>query len=318
MSLTVIEAGPLVTVQDLGRYGFQRFGVPTSGAMDGLAIRAANQLVCNPWTAACLEIGLGGFIAVANEPCVIATTGRGVELSVDGRQLQTWSSIFVRTGMKIELSVNNWGWAYLAIAGGVDIPLVLGSRSTYLRGGFGGYAGRALQRGDVIPLGRSRFGAEIAGREMNPHEYADEMTAEVTLGPQLDRFLEDGLQTFLASEYTISLESDRMGYRLTGEKLRHSDGADILSDGIALGSVQVPPNGQPILMMSDHATTGGYTKIATMTTLDTWRVSQCPPGNGKIRFNVTNVEAAQQKYREIVGNLRMQVRDVRDEATYTW
>jgi biotin-dependent carboxylase-like uncharacterized protein len=316
MSLTVLESGLLVTVQDLGRFGFQRFGVPTSGAMDGLAIRAANELVCNPGSAASLEIGLGGLVAIVNDPCVITVTGRGVNLIVENRPMRTWSAVFVRSGWKIEVTKLEWGWAYLAIAGGLDVPLVLGSRSTYLRGSFGGYAGRTLQAGDVVPVGHSRFGAEIAGREMPPGNYADEVFADVVLGPQVERFTEAGLETFLASEYIISLESDRMGYRLQGKAITHHHGADIVSDGIVTGAIQVPQNGQPILMMSDHATTGGYTKIATMTTLDTWRVAQCTPGSGKIRFRATSVEAAQQRYRSVLGTLPASVRDLRDEASY--
>jgi biotin-dependent carboxylase-like uncharacterized protein len=284
--------------------------------MDGLAIRAANELVCNPWNAACLEIGLGGLIVVANDPCVIAVTGRGIDLIVEGHPLRTWSAVFVRSGLKIELVRQQWGWAYLAIAGGVDVPLVLGSRSTYLRGGFGGYAGRALQAGDVLRVRPSRFGAEIAVREMTPYEYGDELVADVVMGPQVDRFTEASLRTFLASEYTITFESDRMGYCLQGEAITHSQGADIVSDGIVTGAIQIPQSGQPILMMSDHATTGGYTKIATMTTLDTWRVAQCAPGQGKIRLKATSVESAQQRYREVLGNLRASVNDLRDEALY--
>lgn len=316
MSLTVLEAGPLVTVQDLGRLGYQRFGVPTSGAMDGLAIRAANELVCNPWNAACLEIGLGGLVVIANDPCVIAVTGRGVDLLIEDRPLRTWSAIFVRSGWKIELARQAWGWAYLAVAGGVDVSPVLGSRSTYLRGGFGGYNGRALQADDVLPVGQSRSGAEIAVREMKPYDYEDNLTADVILGPQTDRFTESAIQTLLTAEYAITLESDRMGYRLQGEAISHNQGADIISDGIVTGAIQVPQNGQPILMMSDHATTGGYTKIATMTTLDTWRAAQCAPGQGKIRFRATSVESAQQRYREVLGKLRSSIRDLRDEVPY--
>lgn len=285
--------------------------------MDGLAIRAANELTCNPWDAACVEIGPGSLTIVADEPSVIALTGHGVDLVVNDRPLPLWSSIYVRRAWKIEVVRRGWGWAYLAVAGGVDVPLVLRSRSTYVRGGFGGYDGRALQAGDVIPVGRSRFGSEIAAREMIPQEYADDVVADVILGPQIDRFTEAGLLAFLSSEYAITLESDRMGYRLKGKTITHTRGADVVSDGLVSGAIQVPQSGQPILLMSDHATTGGYTKIATMTTLDTWRVAQCVPGGGKVRFRATSVDAAQQKYREMLGSLRMRVRDLRDEEWYS-
>lgn len=318
MSLKITGAGPLVTVQDLGRFGFQRFGVPTSGAMDGLAIRAANELVCNPWNAACLEIGLGGVSAISDEPCVVALTGRGVSLVVDDHPLPGWSAVYLRPGWQIEVKRLDWGWAYLAIAGGIDVPLVLESRSTYLRGRLGGLEGRSLLSGDILNVIPSELGADIAGRDMSPPEYTDEVMAEVIPGPQLDRFTEAGVQAFLSAEYTVGLESDRMGYRLAGDRIAHTRGADLVSDGIVLGTVQVPQSGQPILMMSDHATTGGYTKLATMTTLDTWRVAQCMPGKGKVRFKTVGVEVAQSQYRQTLGRLAAQVNDLRDEGWRTW
>ncbi len=318
VNLKITAAGPLVTVQDLGRFGSQRYGVPVSGAMDGLAVRTANELVRNPWSCACLEMGPGDLSVAADEPCVVALTGRGVSLSVNDCPLPLWSAIFVRTGWRIDIRRLDWGWAYLAIAGGVDVPLRLGSRSTYIRGGLGGFSGRPLRSGDIIPIGQSRLRPEIAGREMAPPDYAEELVAEVVLGPQLDRFTSGAVAQFLTSEYTITLQSDRMGYRLQGEALAHRQGADLVSDGIALGTLQVPANGQPILMMSDHATTGGYTKIATMATLDVWRVAQCSPGRGKIRFKAVSVEAAQLKYRQTLGALASRVTDWQDEASYSW
>src|SRR5262249_1023469 len=318
MSLKIIEAGPLITVQDLGRLGFQRFGVPTSGAMDGLAFRVANALVCNSAEAACLEIGLGNLIMRVDDPCVIAVTGRGMDLVINDQGLPSWSAIYVRSGWEVEVVRREWGWAYLALAGGIDVPLVLGSRSTYLRGSFGGVEGRVLRSGDVLCVGQSRHGAEIAGRAMMPPAYAYEITVDAIPGPQMDQFTEEGVNTFLSTEYAITLESDRMGYRLSGETIRHSSGADIVSDGIVLGTVQIPSSGQPILMMSDHATTGGYTKIATVSSLDTWRIAQCPPGKGKIQFRMTKVEAAQRKYRQVFGDLRAGIADPRNERWLAW
>jgi biotin-dependent carboxylase-like uncharacterized protein len=303
--------------------------------MDGLAFRAANELVGNAWQTAGVEIGPGGFIASVDEPCVVAVTGCGVELVVNEQAMPLWSAIYVRTaqhyhgdtlGGRIEVVRREWGWAYVAVAGGVDVSPVLGARSTYLRGGFGGFQGRALQAGDVLPIGPSRFGAEIAGRTMTPirdatdHVQANQandcIMVDVIFGPQLDRFTEAGQLALLSSDYTISVESDRMGYRLQGTPISHTAGADVVSDGNALGVLQVPESGQPIILMSDHATTGGYTKIGTVTTLDVWRVAQCIPNMSKLRFRVTSVEAAQQKYRAALGNLRMLVHDGRDESWY--
>lgn len=322
--LKIEEANPFTTVQDIGRFGFQQFGVPVSGAMDGLAIRAADELVYNRWGMAGVEIGPGTFVASVDEPCVIAVTGCGVELVVNERPMPLWAAIYVRPiwpsrpGISkghIVVMRRDWGWAYLAVAGGVDVPLVLGSRSTYLRGRFGGFQGRALQAGDVLPIGHSRYGAEIAGRSMLPlrDEVADHVSVDVVLGPQLERFTEAGRLVFLSSEYTIGVESDRMGYRLQGAVISQTAGADLISDASALGALQVPDSGQPIVLMSDHATTGGYAKIGTVTTLDAWRIAQCIPNRTKLRFRATSIEAAQQKHRAVLSSLRLSVQDVRDE-----
>jgi antagonist of KipI len=215
----------------------------------------------------------------------------------------------VRAGWRIEIQRQGWGWAYLAIAGGIDVPLVLGSRSTYLRGKFGGLAGRSLTSGDLLPIGAAPLRAETAWRDMPAPTYADTLTADVLLGPQRERFTEAGIAQFLDGVYTITPSADRMGYRLEGPPIAHQSGADITSDAIALGTLQVPASGQPILMMSDHGTTGGYTKIATMATLDVWRVAQCAPERGRVRFRPVAVEDAQLLYRRVLGTLSAQVID---------
>lgn len=316
MNLHIEAAGPLVTVQDLGRHGWQRYGVPVSGAMDGLALRAANVLVGNPWAYACLEIGLGELAAIPDGPCVVALAGCGVTLRIGGHPIPLWAAAFARAGEPIEIRRTGWGWAYLAIQGGIDVPIVLGSRSTYLRGAFGGYAGRSLQSGDSVRVGDAPLRAEMAWREMRPPIYndSDSPIVSVVRGPQADRFTQGALEAMFSSEYTITLASDRMGYRLAGPPLIHRAGADIVSEGVALGTIQVPADGQPILMMSDHATTGGYTKIATITTLDTWRAAQCTPGAGRLRFMETTAAAAQTDYRRVLGTLNAAVIDYWQEA----
>ena len=228
--LRVIDPGPLTTVQDAGRFGYQQFGVPVSGAMDGYALRAANALVGNTPDAAGLEIGIEGLTLEATDSGLIAVTGVGFELRVHERVLPLWTAIFVRRGWEIQLvSRQRGGWCYLAIAGGIQTPLVLGSRATYLRGGVGG---RALRAGDALPVGHPAHPPlELAGRYL-PEEkrpaYDERLTVEVIPGPQADRFTEEGREAFLSSEYQISLSSDRMGNRLEGPPVAHSAGADII------------------------------------------------------------------------------------------
>ena len=336
MSLEVLDAGPLTTIQDLGRLGYQRFGVPTSGAMDAFALRAANELVGNKQSEAGIEIGLSDASFVANDPCMIAVTGAGFELRVNDRPMNLWTAIYVRKGWEVKILKTSpkiseffknseilGAWAYLGIDGGVTVKEVLGSRSTYLRGRFGGFEGRALQAGDVIPIGKSTLNIERAGRYLpqDKRPRYDENMIEVILGPQDDHFAQEMIQTFLTSDYDITPTSDRMGYRLNGTPLTHRGSPDIISDGMVLGAIQIPANGQPILMMSDHATTGGYPKIATVVSADIPVVAQrlfvgahgdAPLPNGThgahsrapLRFVATTIEAAQERHRVMMRNLK--------------
>lgn len=307
--LTVIEPGLLTTVQDLGRRGCERFGVPGSGALDEYALRAANALVGNPPDAAGLEITLVGPRLRASEPCLIAVGGADLRLRVHGQSLPCWMAIFVRRGWEIGFEGRRSGCrAYLAVAGGIDVPPVMGSRSTYLRGGFGGFQGRALRAGDVLPVGApalsltDRAGRRLPARARPP--YRSSPILEVILGPQNDRFADEGIAAFLSGEYAVGQTSDRMGYRLEGPIIRHRSGADIVSDGVALGAVQVPASGQPIVMMADRQTTGGYAKIATVVRADIPLLAQCVPGESRVRFRETSVEAAQTRYRMAIESLR--------------
>lgn len=336
MSLEVLSAAPLITIQDLGRFGYQRFGVPASGAMDVFALRAANELVGNKQNDAGIEIGLSDASFVANDPCLIAVTGTGFELRVNGRPMNLWTAIYVRKGWEIKIQKPETrflthsaslgsakqesgfllgAWAYLGISGGVTVKEVLGSRSTYLRGRFGGFEGRALQAGDVIPIGTSSLDVKRAGRYLpqDKRPRYDEKMIEVILGPQDNHFSEETIQTFLTSDYDITPASDRMGYRLNGSTLTHRGSPDIISDGIVLGAIQIPANGQPILMMSDHATTGGYPKIATVVNADIPVVAQRLSVETlavetlhvtSLRFRQTTIEVAQERYRIMMRNLK--------------
>lgn len=308
MALRVLEPGLLTTVQDLGRVGLERFGIPVGGAMDSYALRAANGLVGNPAHAAGLEITLIGPQLEATEISLIAVTGANLDLRVEGRKMPLWTAIYVRRGWTIGFGSRQTGCrAYLAVAGGIAVPEVMGSRSTYLRGRFGGYCGRALKAADALPVGESNcFFPEQAGRRVPRNavpDYTDSPTLEVILGPQEHHFSERGLSTFLSREYAVDSISDRMGYRLVGPTIEHCGPADIVSDGIALGAVQVPADGQPMVMLADRPTTGGYTKIATVASADICLLAQCVPGRSRARFRATTVKAAQERYREMIHDL---------------
>lgn len=313
-ALEVLRPGLLTTVQDLGRRGYERFGVPVAGAMDPFALQVANLLVGNPPEAAGLEITMEGPTLRATADCLIAVAGADLGLRVNGLPIPPWMSAFVRRGWQIEFSGQRSGCrAYLAVAGGFLVPPVMGSCATYLRGGFGGLRGRALQAGDRLPTGRvDRHLPEQAGRrwpEALRPPYDDHPAVEVILGPQADAFTQEGVPLFLSSQYRLSPTADRMGYRLQGPAIPHRTSADIISDGIVLGAVQVPADQQPIVMMADRQTTGGYPKIAVVVSADIPLLAQCLPGQSHIRFRQTGVEEAQQRYRQMMAGIRGRQRE---------
>jgi antagonist of KipI len=286
-AVEVLDGGLLTTVQDLGRVGAQQYGVPVSGAMDAWALRAVNRLVGNDEGAAALEITLAGPVLRFDGPGVIALTGGDLGASLDGRPLDPWQSAGVSPGAELSFAGPRDGLrAYLGVAGGIEVPLVLESRSTLLKARLGGFMGRALAAGDRVPVGpgdmaRARTGWRLP-RTLVP-AYGHSHTVRVVMGPQDDAFTEDGIRTFLSGSYTLAPQSDRVGCRLTGPRIAHRRGADIVSDGTAFGSVQVSGDGLPIVLMADRGTTGGYTKIATVATADLSRMAQAAPGD-RVRF----------------------------------
>ena len=309
MTLEVVDVNGLATIQDGGRVGWRKFGVPVSGPMDVFAFRAANALAGNPGEYAVVEIGLGDAMFEARQDCVMAVAGTGYKLSVYVWEFSLWSSFFVRAGWKIHLSrTDNGMWAYLAVTGGFDTPRILGSRSTYLRGGFGGYEGRQLQPGDILRTGSPpRLPYELAARAL-PEEarpgYREHPVIDVIMGPQTSCFSDESIQAFLSSEYSISLASDRMGYRLEGPTLIQHARSELVSEGMTFGTVQVPPSGQPIVMMADSPTTGGYPKIGTVARAGLPLLAQSVPRKSMIRFREITVEQAQKKYRQVIKDLQ--------------
>jgi antagonist of KipI len=313
MTLQVIDLGGFATIQDSGRKGWRQFGVPASGPMDDFAFRAANILAGNPDECAAVEIGLGDMTLQVRQDCVIAVTGIGYQLSIYIWEFPLWGSYYVRAGWKIRLNrIDHGMWAYLAVQGGIQTEPILGSRSTYLRGALGGLDGRSLQVGDVFRPSVSSPSYELAARTL-PEEarpkYDDRPIIDVIMGPQMDYFTNESIETFLSSEYSISLTSDRMGYRLEGPPLTHRRQTELISEGMTFGAIQIPADGRPIVMMADCPTTGGYPKIGTVASADLPLLAQCVPNQSRIRFRRTTVEEEQERYRELIKKLHMITQD---------
>jgi antagonist of KipI len=294
--LDVLDGGLLTTVQDLGRVGAQQYGVPVSGAMDAWALRSANRLVGNEDGSAALEITMVGPVLRFDGPAMIALAGAHLGAHLDGRPMAPWQSVAAPAGGELSFAGARDGMrAYLAIAGGIDVPLVLGSRSTLLKVRLGGFKGRALAAGDRVPIGPCAPVIDRARRRL-PGEsvpvYGHTHTLRVVMGPQDDAFTDEGTRTFLSARYTLGSQSDRVGCRLTGPPVAHRRGADIVSDGTAFGSVQVSGDGLPIVLMADRGTTGGYAKIATVASVDLSRLAQAAPGD-EVRFTRVGIDEAQ-------------------------
>jgi biotin-dependent carboxylase-like uncharacterized protein len=265
--------------------------------MDRLSFIVANRLVGNPDGAAGLECTVMGPRFEVAAPCAIAVTGAEMPVTVNGREAPSWATIVVRPGDAVRVGAARAGVrGYVAFTGGIDVPPVLGSRSTYLRGRLGGLEGRALRRGDALRLLPAPPPAPRA-LASRPIAFDDEPTLRVVLGPQADRFTDDGIAALLGHAYAMLPQSDRMGARLAGPRIAHRDGHDIISDGIALGSIQVPGDGQPIALLVDRQSTGGYTKIATVCSFDIGRLGQVKPGQ-RVRFAALAVAEAHVILRE--------------------
>jgi antagonist of KipI len=297
--IRVLEPGPLTSVQDLGRRGYLRYGIPESGPIDRTAFLLANRLVGNADDRAGLECTLQGPRLEILADGALAATGAEMALSVNDREAPAWRTVRVRAGDIVRLGPARTGVrGYLAFAGGLDLPPVLGSRATYLRGRLGGYNGRALRAGDEVGLGPAsppRLGRRVKAGAIP--RYDGEATVRVVLGPQADRFTTEGIATFLAGTYEMLPQSDRMGARLRGPRIAHARGHDIVSDGVPLGGVQVVGDGQPIVLLADRQSTGGYTKIATVCSVDVGRIGQLRPG-ARLGFREVTVEVAHGLLRE--------------------
>ncbi|ARU60667.1 hypothetical protein CBW65_05900 [Tumebacillus avium] len=330
MSLEVQKAGLLTTVQDLGRYGYQQQGVVVSGAMDAFALRVANLLVGNAERAAGLEVTLTGPKLLFRQEGLVAICGGDFAPVVDGVEVPSWQPVWVQEGSVLELKRAVVGCrAYLAVAGGLAVPEVMGSRSTFLRGGLGGLEGRALREGDVLPVGemstqqkvrmarlRAQAGsatgedgaggagssacagdAAWAAEPIFPAAgllpaYAEHPVVRVTRGREFDWFAESSRERLFQAEFAVSPQSDRMGYRLQGETLKLSAPREMISEAVTMGTVQVPVEGNPIVLMADRQTTGGYPRIAQVIMVDLPVLAGVRPG-AKVRFQEVSLQVAQ-------------------------
>lgn len=295
--IRVLEPGLLTTVQDLGRWGYQHDGMVVAGAMDTLSLQIANILVGNARNTGCLEITLLGPKLEFLTDTVIAITGADLAPRLNGRQIKGWAAHFVNSGSILEFSGLRSGCrAYLAISGGLDLPLIMGSVSTYLRGRLGGFGGRPLQRDDVLPVKLScSKQVSLPSWYLTQPRYQQKKKIRVVLGPEAGCFTAEGLRTFFSSSYTITGLADRMGYRLEGPSVESQRGNDIISDGISFGSIQIPTNGMPIILLADRQTTGGYTRIATVISVDLPLIGQSSPGD-ILDFSEVSVDEAQNLY----------------------
>ncbi|KQO12397.1 biotin-dependent carboxyltransferase family protein [Paenibacillus sp. Leaf72] len=324
MGIRIKHAGLLTTVQDRGRHGYRQQGIIAGGAMDDFALRAANLLVGNDAGAAVLEATLIGPKLIFEQDALIAICGGNLSPAVQGTAVPLWRPVYIKAGN--ELSFGNCvagARAYIAAAGGIDVPLVMGSRSTYTRAAIGGFGGRALKAGDVLAIGEGAsetlyyweqeaedrqdaapfFATSWSiGSEGRPF-YRKNPVIRFVPGRHFDAFTEGSRKHFLQSDFRISSQSDRMGYRLEGPRLSTVAALEPISEAVSTGTIQVPAGGSPIILMADHQTIGGYPKIAQVATVDLPLLAQAKPGE-TIRFKQITRQKSEELY--IKHELQMQ------------
>ena len=298
----VLEPGILTTIQDLGRYGFSQFGVPLSGALDTFSFRVGNLLVGNQEEEASLETTIMGPKLKALREVVIAITGGDLFPALNGESLEMWRTHLLVEGDVVTFKrIRSGCRAYLALNGGFIVPKIMGSRSTYLSGRFGGFQGRPLKRGDILstldrPPSLNKLGLRFPSDRIPPFE--KEVLLRVIPGPQDHHFTEKGFQTFSSSAYQVTPQCDRMGVRLEGPKIERRPDVEesIISEGLISGAIQVPGDGKPIIILTELVT-GGYTKIATVISTDLTKVAQLKPGD-RVRFETISIEKAHHLFKE--------------------
>lgn len=321
MSIEIVKPGMLTTIQDIGRRGYQKYGVIESGAMDSFALKAANLLVGNDRIEAAIEITILGPTITFHEEAVIAVCGGDFSPSIDGQSVPLWRAVLVKKGSTLTFgSAKSNIRAYLAVAGGLDLPYEMDSYSTYLRAEIGGYEGRALGKGDQIAIRKGRHVRNDIVSSMTGNEpfsvitpaisystrprYSDHPVIRVMKGSEFDLFSTESKKSLFSGVFKVLPQSDRMGYRLEGPELMLIKPQEMLSEAVAFGTVQVPANGQPIVLMADHQTTGGYPKIAQVISVDLPILAQLNFGS-EVSFKEVTLEEAQDLYIKREMDLRL-------------
>ena len=300
MGNRVLKAGMLTTVQDLGRNGYQSQGFSVAGVMDVRSFKIANLLLDNPENEAVLEFTLIGPTLQFTSETIIAITGGDFQPTINGNPAPMYTALYMNRGDILKFgSARTGSRGYIAFSSYLDIPVVMGSRCTNLKSKIGGFKGRKLHDEDYISFRiKRRYLPFFLSRKLDLDEFdQEEAELRVVLGPQCDMFTKDGIHTFLSETYMVTSDFDRMGCRMEGPFIASKNGSDIISDGIAFGSVQVPSHGKPIILLADRQTTGGYAKIATVATVDIPKLVQRKTDH-KIRFKAITVEEAQKLYLE--------------------
>ena len=300
MGIRILKGGMLTTVQDGGRTGYQSQGFSVAGVMDTRSFKIANLLLDNPENEAVLEFTLIGPTLEFTSSTIIAITGGDFQPTINGDPAPMYTAIYVHKGDILKFgSARTGSRGYIAFASYLKIPVVMGSRCTNMKSSIGGFKGRKLQADDFIPFRiKRRYLPFFLSRKLPQEDFSDDtMTLRVVMGPQDEMFSKQGIDTFLNEEYTVTSDFDRMGCRLEGPFIAPKKASDIISDGIAFGSIQVPAHGKPIILLADRQTTGGYAKIATVASVDIPKLVQRKTDH-KIRFKAITVQEAQKLYRK--------------------
>ena len=296
MTIFVEQAALIMSVQDSGRFGFLRFGLPESGPVDWWAFRAANRLVNNPPDTAEMEIGFSNAGLRIEKEAIIAVCGAGYRVFLNEKPLPLWMAFLARKGDRLFLEKCSGGnWVTLAVSGGVRSQVWMGSRSVYPKAGLGGL----LKDGDRLPIAEANVNSRrLAGRSYTKSgqpSYGEDILIKAIPGPQYQRFTSESQLAFWHQAFSVTSRSDRMGYRLAGRKLSREKGSEMVSQGMVLGQIQVPPDGQPIVMMPDHPTTGGYPSIGVISRVDLPLIAQAEPGSSSVKFKLININEAQKQ-----------------------
>ncbi|MFE8699531.1 biotin-dependent carboxyltransferase family protein [Cytobacillus sp. FJAT-54145] len=296
MGIKVIKPGLYTTIQDSGRFGYQQFGIVTTGVMDFHSYRLANWLVGNNSNEAVIEMTMIGPILCFEKDAVISVCGADMNPRINNQSVPIGRPLWVRKGQTLSFGRLSSGCrGYLAVHGGIKVPDVLGSKSTYDKGGIGGLRGTPLKVNDQVPIAESRLNNPIKWN-LSSHWFTyDHSVIRFLEGKQFDWFTDDSKRTFMEETFTIQSNSDRMGFRLNGKPLFLKEKKELITEGVTFGSVQVPSNGQPIILMADKQTTGGYPKIAQIASIDLPLLAQKKPGES-ILFKLVSLEEAQRLY----------------------